>query len=154
MLNYSSWLLLQAYSINRLTAVPSLMRAVLPTLKGRYEMRIPNSLKLLVLSGETLSLSLWEMLSKILPGTNILNLYGSTEVRITLFYLIGVTNSSWQVVSFNLTVNSDSIASLLRGSSFIKMFGRHSHVVGHLCITNKILRSILCWHEIESGFFT
>nr|XP_048331209.1 putative acyl-activating enzyme 19 isoform X4 [Ziziphus jujuba var. spinosa] len=71
---------IQAYSINRLTAVPSLMRAVLPTLKGRYEMRIPNSLKLLVLSGETLSLSLWEMLSKILPGTNILNLYGSTEV--------------------------------------------------------------------------
>ncbi|KAF3447578.1 hypothetical protein FNV43_RR12765 [Rhamnella rubrinervis] len=71
---------IQAYSIDRLTAVPSLMRAILPTLKGLYEMQIPSSLKLLVLSGETLSLLLWEMLSKILPRTTILNLYGSTEV--------------------------------------------------------------------------
>ncbi|KAM1578222.1 putative acyl-activating enzyme 19 isoform X1 [Malus sylvestris] len=71
---------LQAYSVSRLTAVPSLMRTILPSLQGRKEERLPTSLDLLVLSGEVLPLSLWEMLSKILPRTSILNLYGSTEV--------------------------------------------------------------------------
>ncbi|KAK9274348.1 hypothetical protein L1049_019162 [Liquidambar formosana] len=71
---------LQAYSINRLIAVPTLMRAIIPVLRSQHNMRIQSSLRLLVLSGEVLSLSLWEDLSKILPETSILNLYGSTEV--------------------------------------------------------------------------
>lgn len=62
--------------------MPSLMRTILPSLQGREEERLPTSLDLLVLSGEVLPLSLWEMLSKILPRTSILNLYGSTEVRV------------------------------------------------------------------------
>ncbi|PON87500.1 PQQ-dependent membrane bound dehydrogenase, glucose/quinate/shikimate-related [Trema orientale] len=72
--------LIQAYSIDRLTAVPSLMRTILPALEDRYDVHVLSSLKLLVLSGEVLPLSLWEILSKLLPGTSILNLYGSTEV--------------------------------------------------------------------------
>lgn len=59
------------------------MRAILPSLVSRYDIgrvSLP-SLKLLVLSGEMLPISLWDSLSKILPGTSILNLYGSTEVR-------------------------------------------------------------------------
>ncbi|KAK7292530.1 hypothetical protein RJT34_15381 [Clitoria ternatea] len=71
---------LQAYFINRLTAVPSLMRTILPGLQNHANMRVGSSLKLLVLSGETFPLTLWEMLSTILPKTSILNLYGSTEV--------------------------------------------------------------------------
>ncbi|KAK1582767.1 hypothetical protein Q3G72_018054 [Acer saccharum] len=71
---------LQAYSISRLTTVPSLMRAILPALQSQPKMRISSSLKLLVLSGEVLPISLWDMLSKLLPKISILNLYGSTEV--------------------------------------------------------------------------
>ncbi|KAK7390082.1 hypothetical protein VNO78_25381 [Psophocarpus tetragonolobus] len=71
---------LQAYFVNRLAAVPSLMRTILPGLQTHANMRIENSLKLLVLSGETFPLTLWEMLSTTLPKTSILNLYGSTEV--------------------------------------------------------------------------
>ncbi|KAL5062134.1 hypothetical protein RYX36_023871 [Vicia faba] len=71
---------LQAYSVNRLTAVPSLIRTILPVLQTHGDMRIESSLKLLVLSGETFPLTLWETLSTILPKTSILNLYGSTEV--------------------------------------------------------------------------
>ncbi|XP_059633743.1 putative acyl-activating enzyme 19 isoform X2 [Cornus florida] len=71
---------LQVYSINRLIAVPSLMRAVLPALRSLYNKRAKSSLKLLVLSGEVLPVSLWDMLCKLLPMTTILNLYGSTEV--------------------------------------------------------------------------
>ncbi|KAL2337423.1 hypothetical protein Fmac_011869 [Flemingia macrophylla] len=44
------------------------------------QFQVEKSLKLLVLSGETFPLILWEMLSTILPKTSILNLYGSTEV--------------------------------------------------------------------------
>ncbi|KAL5834751.1 hypothetical protein ACOSQ4_014248 [Xanthoceras sorbifolium] len=71
---------LQAYSISRFTTVPSLMRAILPALQSQLELRISSSLKLLVLSGEVLPISLWDMVSKLLPKTSILNLYGSTEV--------------------------------------------------------------------------
>lgn len=74
-------MLLQAYSVNRLTAVPSLIRTILPVLQTHADLRIESSLKLLVLSGETFPYTLWETLSTILPKTSILNLYGSTEVR-------------------------------------------------------------------------
>lgn len=56
------------------------MRAILPALQNQSKRAIPSSLKLLVLSGEVLPLSLWDMLSKLLPETSILNIYGSTEV--------------------------------------------------------------------------
>ncbi|WCJ27716.1 AMP-dependent synthetase and ligase family protein [Euphorbia peplus] len=71
---------LQAYYIDRLIAVPSLMRTILPALQSQVNMQIKSSLKLLVLSGEVFSLSLLDVLSNILPNTSILNLYGSTEV--------------------------------------------------------------------------
>ncbi|KAL7083464.1 hypothetical protein ACP275_14G164300 [Erythranthe tilingii] len=71
---------LQGYLINRLVAVPSLMRAILPSLQSRRFRTIQYSLKLLVLSGEVLHLSLYKTLLKLLPQTSILNLYGSTEV--------------------------------------------------------------------------
>ncbi|CAL0324542.1 unnamed protein product [Lupinus luteus] len=71
---------LKAYFVNRLTAVPSLMRTILPGLQTHDDSRIQSSLKLLVLSGETFPFTLWEMISTILPNTSILNLYGSTEV--------------------------------------------------------------------------
>ncbi|KAH6767584.1 hypothetical protein C2S52_018567 [Perilla frutescens var. hirtella] len=71
---------LQGYFISRLVAVPSLMRAILPSLRSPCFAAIQYSLKLLVLSGEVLHLPLCDMLLKSLPQTSILNLYGSTEV--------------------------------------------------------------------------
>ncbi|XP_051123700.1 putative acyl-activating enzyme 19 [Andrographis paniculata] len=71
---------LQGYSINRLVVVPSLMRAILPSLKSPVNVAISGSLKLLVLSGEVLQIPMCKMLLKLLPNTVILNLYGSTEV--------------------------------------------------------------------------
>ncbi|KAJ8499034.1 hypothetical protein OPV22_009586 [Ensete ventricosum] len=71
--------LLKAYCISRLTCVPSLMRLVLPKLKHSY-IRGCNPLKVLILSGEVLSISLCRSLLEYLPETTILNLYGSTEV--------------------------------------------------------------------------
>ncbi|GER45155.1 AMP-dependent synthetase and ligase family protein [Striga asiatica] len=71
---------LQGYFINRLVAVPSLMRAILPSLQSPRSLIIQGSLKLLILSGEVLHLPLCKMLLELLPRTSILNLYGSTEV--------------------------------------------------------------------------
>ncbi|CAO2826447.1 unnamed protein product [Amaranthus hypochondriacus] len=64
------------YSITRLTAVPSLMRALITVLEDR----VLSSLKVLVLSGEVFPTSLWETLLRVLPKASILNIYGSTEV--------------------------------------------------------------------------
>ncbi|KAL1540032.1 putative acyl-activating enzyme 19 isoform X2 [Salvia divinorum] len=71
---------LQGYFISRFVAVPSLMRTILPSLRGPCLAAIQDSLKLLVLSGEVLNIPLCNMLLKSLPETLILNLYGSTEV--------------------------------------------------------------------------
>eukprot|EP00268_Persea_americana_P065941 TRINITY_DN8886_c0_g1_i9.p1 TRINITY_DN8886_c0_g1~~TRINITY_DN8886_c0_g1_i9.p1 ORF type:complete len:494 (-),score=76.64 TRINITY_DN8886_c0_g1_i9:79-1500(-) len=49
-------------------------------MQGPHKMQIKESLRVLVLSGEVLPISLWEILHKLLPETSILNLYGSTEV--------------------------------------------------------------------------
>lgn len=70
---------LEAYSISRLVAVPSMVRAILPTLQHRGHNKLQSCLKLVVLSGETFPLSLWDSLHKLLPDTCFLNLYGSTE---------------------------------------------------------------------------
>ncbi|GFQ06014.1 putative acyl-activating enzyme 19 [Phtheirospermum japonicum] len=61
------------YFINRLVAVPSLMRALIPSLQSPRSITIQGSLKLLVLSGETLHLPLCKKLLKLLPQTSILN---------------------------------------------------------------------------------
>lgn len=82
----NSYVVLQAYSISRLIAVPSLMRMMLAAMESPYNIRIQSSLETLVLSGEVFPISLWEMLYKLLPKTTILNLYGSTEVRNLLSY--------------------------------------------------------------------
>ncbi|KAK9095580.1 hypothetical protein Scep_027049 [Stephania cephalantha] len=71
---------LQAYCVSRLTIVPSVMRAVLPAIRSRHSMRIKRSLRVLVSSGETLSISLYANIHKLFPETSVLNLYGSTEV--------------------------------------------------------------------------
>lgn len=71
---------LEAYHISRLIAVPSLMKAIIPAMLSRQDTRVPHSLELLVLSGEEFSVSLWKELTRLLPKTSILNLYGSTEV--------------------------------------------------------------------------
>ncbi|XP_023006185.1 putative acyl-activating enzyme 19 [Cucurbita maxima] len=77
---YSVVNFIQAYSISKLTAVPSLMRALLPALQRLCVMQNRCSLRLLILSGEILPIQLWNALVKLLPETTVLNLYGSTEV--------------------------------------------------------------------------
>ncbi|CAA6669612.1 unnamed protein product [Spirodela intermedia] len=72
--------ILKVYCISRLVIVPSLARAVLPASERSKWIHVQKTLKLLVLSGETLSISLWNLLCGLLPETIILNLYGSTEV--------------------------------------------------------------------------
>ncbi|XP_024385786.1 putative acyl-activating enzyme 19 isoform X5 [Physcomitrium patens] len=74
LLNY-----IQTYKITRLTAVPSIFRALLPALKSTCR-NAADSLRILSLSGESLSLKLQQELHCVLENTTILNLYGSTEV--------------------------------------------------------------------------
>lgn len=82
--------LIKDYGISRLTSVPTLMKAIIP-FETLHWMPIRKSLKLLVLSGEILYISLWKILHRLLPETTILNLYGSTEVRIYITFRSQVT---------------------------------------------------------------
>ncbi|XP_058103988.1 putative acyl-activating enzyme 19 isoform X9 [Magnolia sinica] len=71
---------LKAYYVSRVTVVPSLMRAILPAMQSPNGRKIQETLQVLVFSGEVLTISLWNVLHKLLPKAAILNLYGSTEV--------------------------------------------------------------------------
>ncbi|XP_006655708.2 putative acyl-activating enzyme 19 [Oryza brachyantha] len=71
--------LIKAYGISRMTLVPSLMEIILPTLEKNLSWT-HNPLKILIFSGEILSIFLWRRVHRILPETTIVNLYGMTEV--------------------------------------------------------------------------
>lgn len=71
--------LIKAYCISRMTLVPSLMEIILPTLEKNLSCGY-NPLKILIFSGETLSVLLWKRVHEIVPETTIINLYGTTEV--------------------------------------------------------------------------
>uniref|UniRef100_A0A1J3GDJ9 Putative acyl-activating enzyme 19 n=1 Tax=Noccaea caerulescens TaxID=107243 RepID=A0A1J3GDJ9_NOCCA len=70
---------LEVYSISRLVAVPSMIRAILPSLQHRHN-KLKSCLKLVILSGEPFLVCLWDSLHNLFPETCFLNLYGSTEV--------------------------------------------------------------------------
>ncbi|CAD6340556.1 unnamed protein product [Miscanthus lutarioriparius] len=71
--------LIKVYRISRMTLVPSLMEIILPTLAEKISDGC-NPLKILLFSGEVLSVSLWKRVYEVLPEATIINLYGTTEV--------------------------------------------------------------------------
>nr|CAB3469232.1 unnamed protein product [Digitaria exilis] len=71
--------LIKDYQISRMTLVPSLMEIILPTLVKKLADGC-NTLKILIFSGELLSVLLWKKVYEVLPETTIINLYGTTEV--------------------------------------------------------------------------
>lgn len=66
--------------------VPSLMEIILPSLEKNLSWG-HNPLKMLIFSGENLSILLWKRVHEILPETTIVNLYGTTEVRKLTTYI-------------------------------------------------------------------
>uniref|UniRef100_K3XUX5 4-coumarate--CoA ligase n=1 Tax=Setaria italica TaxID=4555 RepID=K3XUX5_SETIT len=71
--------LIKVYRISRMTLVPSLMEIILPALAKKLPDGC-NPLKILIVSGELLSVLLWKRVYEVLPETTIINLYGTTEV--------------------------------------------------------------------------
>jgi acyl-CoA synthetase len=73
-----------------MTLVPSFMEIILPAivenLSGGF-----NPLRIIILSGELLAISLWKRVHEILPETTILNLYGTTEVILFFMFQIRLT---------------------------------------------------------------
>lgn len=66
------------------------MEIILPTLEKNLACGY-NPLKILIFSGETLSVLLWKRVHEIVPETTIINLYGTTEVRsypFAIFYCL------------------------------------------------------------------
>lgn len=69
---------LARHEVTRLVLVPSLLRAMLNAYPD-LNRRLPR-LKMWVSSGEALSPELWERFRNLMPGSLLLNLYGSSEV--------------------------------------------------------------------------
>ena len=103
---------MQAYYVTRLTAVPSLIRALLPSLQSSRGRSVRNFLRVFVLSGETFPIWLWELLHETLPDTAILNLYGTTEVS-RLLSTIDVQEPYYKNISYIHQAFSTYHASIL-----------------------------------------
>ncbi|KAJ1257604.1 hypothetical protein BS78_10G008800 [Paspalum vaginatum] len=71
--------LIKVHRISRMTLVPSLMEIMLPALATKFSGGC-NPLKIIIFSGELLSVLLWKRVNEVLPETTIINLYGTTEV--------------------------------------------------------------------------
>ncbi|KMT10186.1 hypothetical protein BVRB_5g119470 [Beta vulgaris subsp. vulgaris] len=126
------------YSITRMTAVPSLMRALLPALEGRYFESVECSLKLLVLSGEVFPVSLWKLLSRVFPKTTILNIYGSTEVSGDCTY--------FDCKELSALLESEVVSSVPIGKPItncnVKLIEKDgNHDEGEICVTGVCLSS-------------
>lgn len=86
-----------------MTLVPSLMEIILPTLVKKLADGC-KSLKILIFSGELLSVLLWKRVYEVLPETTIINLYGTTEVIIFLLFRIRsrLFFFSWHNITINV----------------------------------------------------
>ncbi|KAH9570752.1 hypothetical protein CY35_02G057700 [Sphagnum magellanicum] len=115
----------KAYGVTQMTAVPSLMHLLLPALQveGKDGQALTDTLRLLILSGELLSIQLWKDLASAMPCTTILNLYGSTEEKdwldLNAMGVIGYTPVDTRVRVFK---TGDMAKRLLTGS--IALLGR------------------------------
>jgi amino acid adenylation domain-containing protein len=69
---------LATHQVTRLVLVPSLLKVLLDTCEALHH-PLPQ-LRLWISSGEPLSVALYERFHKCLPGSTLLNLYGSSEV--------------------------------------------------------------------------
>jgi surfactin family lipopeptide synthetase C len=69
---------LAEHQVTRIVLVPSLLRAILESVDNLDE-KLP-ALKYCVTSGEALPADLYERFGQLLPGTTLLNLYGSSEL--------------------------------------------------------------------------
>ncbi|XP_060217918.1 putative acyl-activating enzyme 19 isoform X2 [Lycium barbarum] len=129
--------LLQEYSISRLVAVPSLIRAILPALQSMYYSTAPIFLKLLVLSGEIFDMSLWKMLVKLLPQTFVLNIYGSTEVSGDCTYF----DCKW----LPTMLEQDALGSVPIGIPIdncdVVLVGENSSDEGEICVSGSCVAS-------------
>ncbi|XP_055817686.1 putative acyl-activating enzyme 19 isoform X2 [Solanum dulcamara] len=133
--------LLQEYSISRLVAVPSLIRAILPALHSMGYPTAQISLKLLVLSGEIFDILLWKMLVKLLPQTSVLNIYGSTEVSGDCTYF----DCKW----LPTMLEQDALGSVPIGIPIdncdVVLVGENSPDEGEICV---------CGSCVASGYFS
>ncbi|KAM3265969.1 hypothetical protein T459_03114 [Capsicum annuum] len=129
--------LLQDYSISRLVAVPSLIRAILPALQSMYSSTTQISLKLLMLSGEIFDMSLWKLLAKLLPQTSVLNIYGSTEVSGDCTYF----DCKW----LPTMLKQDALCSVPIGipidSCDVVLVGENSPDEGEICVGGSCVAS-------------
>ncbi|XP_075113486.1 putative acyl-activating enzyme 19 isoform X3 [Nicotiana tabacum] len=123
--------LLQEYSISRLVAVPSLIRAFLPALQSIYYSTVQIPLKLLVLSGEVFDISLWKMLVKLLPQTSILNIYGSTEVSGDCTYF----DCKWLPPMLEQDAPGSVPIGIPIGNCDVVLVGENSPYEGEICVS-------------------
>lgn len=139
--------------------MPSLMRAILPSLQSPCLAAIQDSLKLLVLSGEALHLPLCNMLLKSLPQTSILNLYGSTEVRSEISVLVqafGWYSKTFFVPLLQCTYDVEAYMSIIASSVvFIFDLFFSQRFLGHTAVSfyRFILKKKLLYFGFKSQPF-
>jgi amino acid adenylation domain-containing protein len=92
--------LINRHSVTIWNSVPSLMELLIDYVRHRPE-RHPRSLKLVMLSGDWISVALPEAIRRVAATARIVSLGGATEASIwSILYPIGVVKSDWASIPY------------------------------------------------------
>ncbi len=120
---------LQRHSVSVWSSVPALMGMLVEYVQGEAA-ALPESLRLVMLSGDWIPVDLPDTLRGLRPGVELISLGGATEASIwSILYPIGEVDPAWKSIPYGVPMRNQSFHVLdPRG------LDRPSHVPGELFI--------------------
>jgi pyochelin synthetase len=99
--NPANWVeIIERENVTVWNSVPALMKLLVEYLKGRHR-TLPRSLRLILLSGDWIPLSLPDQIRKMHDTTQVINLGGATEASIwSILYPINKVNPDWKSLPY------------------------------------------------------
>jgi amino acid adenylation domain-containing protein len=94
------------------SSVPALMEMMVSYLEGCGG-RLPPSLRLVLLSGDWIPLTLPDRIRELAPGARVISLGGATEASIwSIFYPIGPVDPTWRSIPYGRPLSNQTFAVL------------------------------------------
>lgn len=105
----SWWQALHNQKVTLWNSVPTLMQLLVDYAEAN-ELTLPNSLRLVLLSGDWIPLSLPDRIKKLAPNAQVVSLGGATEVSIwSIFHSIDKTKPDWKSIPYGKALSNQTV---------------------------------------------
>lgn len=100
--------LMRRHNVTIWNTAPALMEMLIEYLEGRQE-RLPDSLRLVMLSGDWIPVNLPKRINALAPGAEVVSLGGATEASIwSILYRIENINPDWKSIPYGQPMRNQS----------------------------------------------